>query len=415
MSTKRIVIISSICILCLISGIIIYDAVKPLEENSYFENTEKDSLNSIIEKVNEYKTIIESFDYFDSPSYDYDEHTLKSSYTRSEMDQFQKKDDIIGMYPSTYPMYSIEYILDEVNDMNLRCIGYDEGEQCKFLFERKWIELHMEGDQIYINYYRRHKNSFIQDRDEWENFEIYMNMVDNKLVMTVGFNTYNMLNNYLSEQTIYFVEGEYIEHYIRGMYGNYIYDYINYENGDYFHYNGLGSDIEITHYNSEESSFVNYNDLIEVSDFEYHYYEDSHDVFFMRYSTNTLRFDFTYVDGWDNLSRTTDDWYSIYNEGEIVTNELSVYISDYLSITPYLFVEVEDNPLTEDLVNLSRYNLVSNFELSDILEVKSYYENNISEVLEVFGLSNNYINNESYFDDKIINEDDGSLISFSTN
>ncbi len=146
--------------------------------------------------------------------------------------------------------------------------------------------------------------------------------------------------------------------------------------------------------------------------FKYHVYDESSNsnIFFIDYLDNTMRYDLNYVEGWDSLVRISDNRYNIYLDDTLITDEVIVYIGEYISIRPFLFVEYEEYILHAEIVDLSYFGLSASIEYVDLLDVFDNYENQIPDILAIYSLDENQSNNRSLFDEKIINSDDSDVI-----
>ena len=401
-------IVFSISMIVLLIVLIVVEANRPPIPNDVFENTSRDSLSEIKQTIKEYVDVLEDVTFYQGYSVNSTEYNLEPVFYPDDITREKRNNDRQDIELSYFPGGTILHVLKSVSGSLLGCVGCQEGERCKFLLGKKWVELSMEGDQVYINYYAHHKSNFLYPRDEWSNYEIYLNKVDGKVEMIVGDNNYDVYTGYWSELTYYYLEDTYLEVYNGEIGSNLELEHMNYETSEYFHFVDSFEKMEISHYNPETNVLVTY-DLLDQDAFIYQLFEEEHNVFFYNASTHFMRYDLSSVSGWSSIKQVNNDWYDVYQGNTFVDSDIGVFISTIGQLRASLFLQPE-GPFTENMVNLSYYGLSYDISLQDIMDTKAYYDDHYEEIMARFNIALQRNENYAYFNSRKFNHDDSDII-----
>lgn len=417
MNYKRLWIVSIIVLLIVIIVFSVYGYIKPIKENQYFDNTSKDSLNKMLEMVEKYEEEMIDRNLGDTNYSGSDSIALNASYERSDFDNYKEKDDIHLRSLECEYLWIVRETLKEAKKIGYKCWTYKEGDLCENLLNKGQIALFMEGEKIFINFYKRDKINFMwEHRDDYINYEVYLEMVDEKLHITLGIDTYNMLStDDITHLTYYFVEDEYEEYFVYFKeYSIYKYCFKNFESEDYFAYTAIGTQYIITRYLKSIGELViyQYHPTHEgLNSFVYEQYDKKRLMFSYSEDDYTrIEFSLMDVEGWDSLVQVESLIYDIYYQDELVTIEETTYIDYYNILAPIFSIFLSDGVVDEGMVSLGNYNFVSNYSLSEVLDLKSYYQDNTEDILLLYGLSISGSDNKSFIVENIINHDDKEVI-----
>lgn len=397
--------------------VVIVQLLQPSEVPSPgFENTTKDGLSKMLSILKEYEDILESYDdddtlpegnYYDN----FEEYELQNIYVPEDESSYPKPDDTRYLSTELNILSTIQYVVNATKSMSLYCIGYSEGETCRFLFQKKWVELYLSDDDIlYINYYVHLTSNFLYERDEWINYEIYLYKIDDIAHIDAGINSYNILTGFNNETAYYLKDQTYLKSYT--VYGeeSYQYRYLDLETRDSLSMSYDGHQTETTYYNYDDEIYMSFNDSEPMIGFEYQVFLDREDLFYYSSETEYLRYNLWYVTGWDTLQRETSDEYTLFINN-ISYPDIVARVSDFPTITPYMYLQMNPSDMTETSVNLTDYGLESTITLEDIQSARIFYFGTLNDILASQGLSKQDSSNYHIIASYIINRDDSDQIS----
>lgn len=397
----------SALILLTIVSIVLFVTRKP-EPNPYFENTSLDSSNDMVDKIEEYYKIIKKESFWNDSRGTFYDGELEYEYSKEQVDQFPGYNQYRSMYDPMTQMSQILVVLKDATRLETSCLVYREGTKCKLFLRKKWIEVSMEDDAIFINYYTHITSNFLITRDEWINYEVLMDMVHDKLDVKIGINTYDLLSGYEDEVMFHYRQDAFLDLYQGSDYGNARYFHRELSNQSFFTYESISNQIKITHFDVESGTYVVYNNQDDTA-FEYQKLDGYESIFYYREDPLLYRYNMKYITGWDTIKQRSDEYYNVYQNDQFVDVDLLVLVSKN-GPTAYLYLDTDNMIITEDKVSLEYYQLFFDVSVTEINLIKEYYANNFEDVLVSVGLTGNVLENKILIQQKMMNEDDSDYI-----